>query len=50
MIELLFFLIMVFVVAIISRKIDKLPISAQMILCNSYNHRILAVTSLNGCK
>lgn len=31
MIELLFFLIMVFVVAIISRKIDKLPISAQMI-------------------
>jgi len=31
MIELLFFLIMVFIVAIISRRIDKLPITAQMI-------------------
>ncbi len=31
MVELLFFLIMVFLVALISRKIDKLPISAQMI-------------------
>ena len=31
MIELLFFLILVFIVAVISRKIDKLPISAQMI-------------------
>jgi sodium/hydrogen antiporter len=32
MIELLFFLIMMFMVAVISRKIDKLPITAQMIL------------------
>lgn len=31
MIELLFFLIMVFIVAIISRRIDKLPLTAQMI-------------------
>jgi NhaP-type Na+/H+ or K+/H+ antiporter len=31
MVELLFFLIMVFIVAIISRRIDKLPITAQMI-------------------
>ncbi len=31
MIELLFFLIMVFIVAIISRRIDKLPVTAQMI-------------------
>ncbi len=31
MVELLFFLIMVFLVALISRKIDHLPVSAQMI-------------------
>ncbi|MGB7969249.1 MAG: sodium:proton antiporter [Methanobacterium sp.] len=31
MIELLFFLLMVFIVAVISRRIDKLPVSAQMI-------------------
>ncbi len=31
MIEVLFFLIMVFIVAIISRRIDKLPVTAQMI-------------------
>lgn len=31
MIELLFFLILIFIVAIISRRIDKLPITAQMI-------------------
>jgi NhaP-type Na+/H+ or K+/H+ antiporter len=31
MIELLFFLLMFFIVAVISRRIDKLPVSAQMI-------------------
>ena len=31
MIELLFFLIMLFIVAVLSRKIDKLPVTAQMI-------------------
>jgi NhaP-type Na+/H+ or K+/H+ antiporter len=31
MIELLFFLLMVFIMAVISRRIDKLPVSAQMI-------------------
>jgi NhaP-type Na+/H+ or K+/H+ antiporter len=31
MIEILFFLIMLFIVAVLSRKIDKLPVTAQMI-------------------